>query len=102
MDTHASPTGVQNQSLVETETTVGAKVPRGDTLQSQVSSLITIKNTPGKSSHYPAMLLGSPCAVMNAMGQAAGKHVFKNWWLPWLFHLCQFRKAVVQEELVTL
>lgn len=82
MDTHASPTGVQNQSLVETETTVGAKVPRGDTLQSQVSSLITIKNTPGKSSHYPAMLLGSPCAVMNAMGQAAGKHVFKNWWLP--------------------
>ena len=102
MDTHAPPTGGPeaipggNRGM-----TVGcAKAPGGDNLQSQVSSLITLKNTSGKSSHYPAMLLGPPCAVMNTMGKAVGKHVLKNWWLPWLFHLCQFGKAVVQEEIV--
>lgn len=101
MDTHAPSTGGPEPIPGGNwGTTVGAKAPGGDNLQSQVSSLFTLKNPSGKSSHCPAMLLGPPCAVMNTMGQAVGKHVLKNWWLPWLFHLCQSGKAVVQEEIV--
>lgn len=83
MDTHAPPTGGPEAIPGGNRgTTVGAKAPGGDNVQSQVSSLITLKNTSGKSSHYPAMLLGPPCAVMNTMGKAVGKRVLKNWWLP--------------------
>lgn len=71
-DTHAPLTGVPNPWWKLGGMTLGAKAPGADTLQQHVSSLITIKNTSRKSSHYPTML-PAPHVLSQCNGQGCGQ-----------------------------
>ena len=59
-----------------------------------------LRTPQGRAATTPPCSLAPHVLSWTQWARAVGKHVFKNCWLPWLFHLCQLRKEVVQEELV--